>query len=530
MNYFKVRLKKNIICFMAFIGFLNLIIAQNLYSENNKNSELISSYSEIISKQTKKDSIIKYATLLEKSAKKIKDRSAQIKALQAKSYAYILDRNFTTSLKFELEALNLLDKKKQPYLYYNSIYNIAMIQLYMQQFKEAIEYAEQSSNYFNSFKNKSHIYGYLNSKRLEAICYYYLKNSTTSLKKLSEGYKEMHRLDEKELIEEKAYYKLTESMNNFYLQNYSQSKNDLFKALPEIKKNNDYANEYLIYLYLGQIEWKLKNKENAIKYFKKIDNILINKYINTLETTKVYTYLIDYYKEKNDLKQQLFYTNRLLEITNYVQRNQSDLSKSFLNNSIYLQNNLLQNKAELTNQIINNQKKVKNYIIALFLAALIILGLIHFYFKKNKDNKIIEEEKDLKKEKKIHHKKEDVLPDKIINDFNNHIINFETTLEFLNPDVNLNTLSEKWNTNRSYLSKYFNNIKGETFNNYINTIRINYALQKITENKKYRKYSIDALSIEFGFSKRRHFSDVFIKKTGMTPSAFIDKLNQKEIL
>ena len=76
-------------------------------------------------------------------------------------------------------------------------------------------------------------------------------------------------------------------------------------------------------------------------------------------------------------------------------------------------------------------------------------------------------------------------------------------------------------------TKYFNQYKEDNFNSYINHLRIDYAILKLHSDSKFRKFSIDALALEFGFSKRRHFSDVFIKKTGITPSYYIQQLEKE---
>ena len=41
--------------------------------------------------------------------------------------------------------------------------------------------------------------------------------------------------------------------------------------MPFIIKNDDFANEHLVYLYLGKNLWILNQRDKAVEEFKKID-------------------------------------------------------------------------------------------------------------------------------------------------------------------------------------------------------------------------------------------------------------------
>lgn len=96
---------------------------------------------------------------------------------------------------------------------------------------------------------------------------------------------------------------------------------------------------------------------------------------------------------------------------------------------------------------------------------------------------------------------------------------------FLMPDISLQKIAEKLETNRTYLSKAINTELGQTFSCYINKLRIETAIQLISAGKS-EKLSINGLASEVGFVSRTTFISAFKKQTGMLPSTFINNYNQ----
>jgi AraC-like DNA-binding protein len=66
-------------------------------------------------------------------------------------------------------------------------------------------------------------------------------------------------------------------------------------------------------------------------------------------------------------------------------------------------------------------------------------------------------------------------------------------------------------------------------NEYINVLRIEYAILTLRNDKKTRKYSLEALANEFGFNNVESFNAAFYKKTGIKTSYFIKELDKNKI-
>ena len=95
---------------------------------------------------------------------------------------------------------------------------------------------------------------------------------------------------------------------------------------------------------------------------------------------------------------------------------------------------------------------------------------------------------------------------------------------FNNNNIDLDTLSEILGYNRSIVSNYINRTRYKNFNQYINSLRIKRLVERLIEDDKLRKLTIDALAEECGFNSRKTFSDAFFINTGVRPSFFIKNI------
>jgi YesN/AraC family two-component response regulator len=101
---------------------------------------------------------------------------------------------------------------------------------------------------------------------------------------------------------------------------------------------------------------------------------------------------------------------------------------------------------------------------------------------------------------------------------------FEQSQGFLDASSTLKSVAQGMQTNSSYLSKYINEIKETNFSQYLSTLRIQYAIYKLQEDRTLRSYTIEAIASEVGFSNTRSFTNHFKRVTGISVSYFIKKL------
>ena len=108
-------------------------------------------------------------------------------------------------------------------------------------------------------------------------------------------------------------------------------------------------------------------------------------------------------------------------------------------------------------------------------------------------------------------------------DFNlEHYMNDECA--WLNPSLTLQELALALNTNRTYLSEYFNKTLNTNFYDYLNSYRIKYACEILLAE---RNLSIVQVGEKAGFNSLSTFQRAFDKHMGCTPAKY-RKLNIEE--
>lgn len=197
---------------------------------------------------------------------------------------------------------------------------------------------------------------------------------------------------------------------------------------------------------------------------------------------------------------------------------------------------------------LKTEKKHKNYLLYTICFVLFIsIGFIYFNFKKTKkERKLFENIISIRSEEKNitspHSDAENTNSGeeistgqpklKISDETEKRILqgldDFEKNELFLSPSISLNSLASNLNTNASYVSNVIRTKKGATFNAYINELRINYIILKLSTNPEYLNYKIAYLAKECGFSSYEVFTRVFTKQIGIVPSKFINLLKESQ--
>ncbi|WP_347219889.1 tetratricopeptide repeat protein [Chryseobacterium sp.] len=104
---------------------------------------------------------------------------------------------------------------------------------------------------------------------------------------------------------------------------------------------------------------------------------------------------------------------------------------------------------------------------------------------------------------------------------------FEKGDLYNNKGMSLSFLAGELNTNTKYLSYVINQHKNADFKTYINRLRINYIVDKLINDEKYRQYKISILADECGFSSHSKFAAVFKAVTDFSPSAYIKHIDSE---
>lgn len=101
-------------------------------------------------------------------------------------------------------------------------------------------------------------------------------------------------------------------------------------------------------------------------------------------------------------------------------------------------------------------------------------------------------------------------------DFNEEIRKLERQKFYLDGDVDIDWITKKLGTNRHYVSDYFNKVLHTTFNDYINTLRLEYAVKLIKEGRVQKSQ----ICYDAGFNNDHTFRRLFKQKFGCLPSQY----------
>ncbi|AXT59558.1 helix-turn-helix domain-containing protein [Aquimarina sp. AD10] len=284
--------------------------------------------------------------------------------------------------------------------------------------------------------------------------------------------------------------------------------------------------------YLGNIYLEQGNNELAIKHLKKVDSLAFSEKYFPPGLRKSYELLIKFYKDKNDASKQLFYIDRLLIADSIMDNDVKYLSREM--NAEYTTPNLILEKQ----RIIDSLEKSKNRTISVFVILSICLLLLFIWNRKKQKlyKKRFQEllEKTSSPENKEilienDQPKNNTIPEDVVQDILLKLEKFEAKKGYLKKNLTVVKLAKQLDTNSKYFSKVINTYKNKSFTNYINELRIYYAIEELKINPKFRKYTIKAIANDIGFNTTEAFSKSFYKITNIFPSFFIKELEKRDL-
>lgn len=287
---------------------------------------------------------------------------------------------------------------------------------------------------------------------------------------------------------------------------------------------------------LGMILFEKKKYNQSLIYFKRIDSIYsispslgFSEYLDSnYRQAKIY----EIFKEPvKAYKHSKIYTDNF-ESNNSI-HNQDILLANFKLNKIKEREDMLKMQKEHYLSVIIDK---------LIYCLLIVLsfGMFFLFFKRRRDKKglekkintIISQYKEISQSDthliEIETKKNQSVA--ISSESEKEILNklkeLEKKEEYLRIDFNQQYVAKKIKSNTTYLSFVVNKHFGKSFSNYYNEMRINYAINQIINNSRFREYTTQAIAESVGFKNADSFSTSFKKKTGVTPFQFINEVKK----
>lgn len=476
-----------------------------------------------------------YADSMISNAKKAKSDELIGSSYLTKGIIHYRRMEHMKALDNYLIADRYISQVDNPTLVHKTKYEIAKIKYYLGFYDEAIALFRECVAFFREDNDRA----YLNSLHMLGQCYtkigkYDLATETNNLA-IVEG-----RLFEETGME--FYFEHSDGINQCFKENYLVAIEKLTAALPEIINLEDYANEAVAYFYIGKSYWHLKELDKAVSYFKRVDKIFQKENYTLPDLRQGYEFLIDYYKQNNDTHHQLYYINQLLKVDKLLAEDYKYLLKKVVKE--YDTKELLQAKSDIENTVIFT--RIYTCIIVILMAA-----IIFYQFRKNKRNKKLFEQL-MNRDTGCHNTTKDTILDianvkieiehsevegndkkpgpditpKIEETIVKKLEKFELTKKYLEKDMTVRRMAVILNTNDKYVTKVIAKHRGKGTIDYITELKLDYIIEMLKTDSRYRNYTNKALGEEAGFRTTQNFTRAFKSYTGITPTYFSYKLKK----
>lgn len=436
--------------------------------------------------------------------------------------------------------------------------NIALVNSNVGNYNEAIAITKKSKEFIE--RNKLHFTDSQFMQNMSTSCinignYYefaYNKNrGKTHLLDSAFYYYNKTLIYSKENIENKL-----KAQNNigtiYYRKNNAVEAEKAYLNVLKLAKENDFKKEYYNANFnLGFLNYDNKNYDKALIYFHKVDAMFTTDKelgdVQFIDSNYYQSKIYDFYKNHD----KAVYHSEICMA--HFQKVESKMNRE--EREVNFKLGKLDSEAEILNlhQKNSNQVLLKKGIIGclgvLFIVLLFLL-LKNYRSKKIaelKVNKLIEDYKaseefkrkdQLKKDIEVkvdtteEKEKEDTA---VVSEENEKEIIaklrlLENKFFYLKPEFSQQEVAKRIKTNTTYLSYVVNKNYGKSFSVYYNELRINYVINQIMNNTKYREYTTLAIAESAGFKNADSFATSFKKKTGVTPYQFINEVKKRELI
>ena len=467
-----------------------------------------------------------YADSIITLTKNINDIKFPASAYTIKGNVFFELGDYKKSLDQYLIAIDLAKKNNNQIQFITLKFNIGLLKNNLGERKEAQKIFKSYLDQIEK-ENGNSPENYIKGLYAIADSYTYSKESNTADVYIKKGIYYALKSNNNYLY---SYFILTSGINNYFKKDFTNAIDSLRKA-KTLLKLNDFEQTRIATsdYYIGKSLYELNRKGESLIYFSKVDSLLhITKDV-TPELIDSYNYLIEDSKITKNLKSQVRYINSLIQFDSILDSNYKYLKNNLTKK--YDTPELILEKEKLISKLNKNEKTLNNRVLILIIILIISILILYYFIRKNILNRkkydlLMQEIKSTQKNKTI--EISDIgISKHVINDILTKLESFEASDKFVSKFYTLNLLSKELNTNSSYLSKVINVTRKTNFTQYLNDLKIDFTVKKLSSDKRFRSYTIKAISEESGFNNAQSFSVAFHKKTGIYPSYFIKKLNNE---
>jgi len=512
--------------------FIFVLLCCTVTAQNTSNQELIqkleTAYQNLKEKGESSDEVITGLKELRNTAAGIEYQEGVLKySLQLISH-YIKRSDYPSALDLVAETENLA-KRLKDYKNLSILYGrISEIRKTTGHYEASVKAAQKSLYYAKKIADADVRYFQLSFASMQLVASYegshpdsvlfYAKNSLYNLEK-------MHVQNESQYTKKYSSLLFTNMyLGNFYTSVVVPQRLDLAESYymkaygfrethPEIFEIYDLSLLTALatfYVEKGEYDKAVKLSYEALEIEKK-EKKPDDRILSFMNLANAYGKL-----KKTEL--QLHYTNAYNKLSDSLNEVEKKAHKQLVAQSI----------SETNSKYKTGRKQLATKFYIGSAAALPLIFILALVYRRKRQNQKAETQMRTLTERRIDKPGTSSIPDKTLEKLLKKLHHFEASEKFLKNEVNLTWLANQLNTNPKYLSEVINGYKGSNFNNYLNSLRIQYIVSKLQNDPSYLEYKISNLAGECGYASAQVFLTAFKKEMGMSPSAFIENLIKRK--
>lgn len=482
----------------------------------------------IVMFKSKKETWLQYCDSMLTVAKRLNDNELMGSSYLTRGAVYYWFKQEPEALDNYIKADGFLSKTDNQYLKFKTKYSIAQIKYFLGYYDEAISLLKECEDYFReNALGRPH----LNTLHSLSLCYtktkqYDLATATSDL-----GYREAIDIDEPSMI---PYFINASGQNEYFKKNFKVAIQKLLQSNPAITKAKDLANMATTNFYIGRSYWALGEKEKAIPFLKKVDEAFQKEKFMKEDLLEAYILLAQYYKAKGNPSEQLRYLTSLLEAETFVSNKFKYLAVNM--HRKYDLKKIVEETEELKRHLFFRNKMD---IIFAIIFLLVTATFTYIFCKQYQRRKIRKQRfknlisQKIKKVKPLEIKDkiidgEQIIKPEIISAVSKKLEKFEESDLYLDKDFNLSKMAAFVDCNTRYTSRIISETRNKKYIEYVDDLRIEYIVDRLKNDSKFRNYTIKALTEEAGFKSPQKFKEAFTKATDLTPLYFIKELKKQD--
>ncbi len=438
-------------------------------------------------------------------------------------------------------SLEVAEKNNSDWFVYSARYNIAALESKLGKYDKAIKGFKENLNQLHTLGDERDTLIRLIGMSTISMTFAKMKLKDSAISYITRGKKLAKLANSRSANNAFSYnlyyhFVLSEGINHFLNGSYKPALDSIQKALPFLSQSIDKNYFLNACLYLGKVNYKLNNLEEAKVYYQKVDSIYQSTGNVSLELREAYSGLVKYYKDKKDPQNQLFYIEKLLGFDSILNQNYKLMDKKLLE-EYDIPNALAQKEDIIASLEAEKSTSTSQKAIISLLLVLSLGGSGYYYYTQRQYKRRFLQMLDTTQQDTVNVTQKEELKDKsestgISQETRDHLLaqleQFERNKGYIKPNINAKDLAKSFDSNSSYLSVVINTYKQKSISQYINDLRIDFAIQKLKADPKFRKYTIKAIAQEAGFNTAEAFSKAFYKKAKIYPSYFIKSLEKQD--